>query len=134
MSQTRQSEYAFDERLPLEPVPAGTSLLVTGPSLGGTRELVMGLLGCRSGEGLVLVTTDLGGDAAIDVLEAGGCGYDTSRMAVVDCTAEGGEDRDRNVHAVSGPGDLTGIGIAFSSLYEQLHEGGVERVRTVVES
>jgi hypothetical protein len=31
---------------------------------------------------------------------------------------------------VSAPGDLTGIGIAFSSLYEQLYDGGVERVRT----
>jgi hypothetical protein len=130
MSQTRQPEYAFTERLPLEPVPAGTSLLVTGPSLGGTRELVMGLLGCRPGEGLVLITTDVNGPDAIDVFERGGCAYDTSRMAVVDCTADSNEDRGRNIHSVSAPGDLTGIGIAFSSLYEQLYDGGVERVRT----
>jgi hypothetical protein len=38
------------ETLLLEPVSAGTSLLVTGPSLGGTRELVVGLLACQSGE------------------------------------------------------------------------------------
>lgn len=130
MSQTQQPEYAFPEPLPLEPVPAGTSLLVTGPSLGGTRGLVMELLACREGEGLILVTTDLGGAEAIDAFEGGGCAYDTARMAVVDCTADSRESGGRNIHAVSAPGDLTGIGIAFSSLYEQLYEGGVERVRT----
>lgn len=71
----------------------------------------------------MLVTTDVGGSEAIQSLERGGCAYDTARMAVVDCTADSQEDGQRNVHAVSDPGDLTGIGSAFSSLYEQLYEG-----------
>lgn len=130
MSQTRQPAYTFPESIPLEPVPAGTSLLVTGPSLGGTREFVMRLLACEEGEGLILVTTDRASPEVIESFEGGGCAYDTARMAVVDCTADSRAHAEHNVHAVSGPSDLTGIGIAFSSLYEELYAGGVERVRT----
>jgi hypothetical protein len=129
MSQAQQPTYEFDS-LPLAPVDAGTNLLVTGPSLGGTRELVMRLLTCQSAEGLLLLTTELGGDEAIANYEATGYPYVTSRMAVVDCTRGSQDDDDRNVHAVSAPSDLTGIGIAFSSLYERLYGAGIEKVRT----
>jgi len=129
MSQRQQSTYEFDA-LPLEPVDAGTSLLVTGPSLGGTRELVMGLLACQEGEGLLLLSTDLGGEEAIDQFETNGCAYDTSRMALIDSTENSVDDDGRNVHAVSSPRDLTGMGIIFSSLYEDLYGAGIEQVRT----
>jgi hypothetical protein len=129
MSQKSRNTYEFDS-LPLEPVDAGTNLLVTGPSLGGTRKLVMRLLACHSEEGLLLLTTDLSGDDAIANYEDSGCPYVTSRMAVIDCTQESHEDERRNIHAVSTPSDLTGMGIAFSSLYEKLYGAGVERVRT----
>jgi hypothetical protein len=129
MSQTQQPTYEFDS-LPLDPVPAGTNLLVTGPSLGGTRDLVMRLLTCGAGEGLLLLTTDLGGQDAIANYEASGTTYVTSRMAVVDCTQDSQDDDGRNIHAVSTPSDLTGLGIVFSSLYEQLYGAGIEKVRT----
>jgi hypothetical protein len=130
MSQTGKRQYEFDDALPLEPVPAGTNLLVTGPSLGGTRDLVMRLLTCQSREGLLLLTTDIGAEEAIEDYQSGGCQYDTARMAVVDCTGNSQDDDDRNVHSVSAPSDLTGMGIVFSSLYEQLYDAGIERVRT----
>lgn len=130
MSQTQEPGYEFDDRLPIEPVPAGTNLLVTGPSLGGTRELVMELLACDRPEGLLLLTTDIRGSEVIEQFAARGCQYDRSRMAVVDCTRDGTDDEGQNVHAVSSPRDLTGIGIAFSSLYEELYAAGIERVRT----
>lgn len=129
MSQTQRPTYEFDS-LPLEPIAVGTNLLVTGPSLGGTRNLVMRLLACQPDEGLLLVTTDLGGEQAIADYQENGGQYVTSRMAVVDCTQDSRDDDGRNVHAVSAPSDLTGIGIAFSSLYEQLYGAGIERVRT----
>lgn len=131
MSQTPKPTYEFGS-LPLEPVDAGTNLLVTGPSLGGTRQLVMQLLACQSDEGLLLLTTDLDGAEAIANYEATGCQYVTSRMAVVDCTQDSQTDDVRNIHAVSAPSDLTGIGIQFSSLYEQLYGAGFDRVRTGV--
>jgi len=134
VSQTQQPAYDFPDAIPVEPVPAGTSLLVTGPALGGTRDLLLRLLTCGREEGLVLVTADAHGTDAIAALERAGCAYDTSRMAVVDCTGDGEDDESRNIHTVSAPGDLTGIGIAYSSLYERLYAAGFERVRTGLDS
>lgn len=129
MSQKQQRTYEFDS-LPLDPVPAGTNLLVTGPSLGGTRDLVMQLLTCDADEGLLLLTTDMTGEEAIASYEANGTAYVPSRMAVVDCARNSQNDDGRNIHAVSTPADLTGLGIVFSSLYEQLYSAGIEKVRT----
>jgi hypothetical protein len=130
MSQTQQPKYEFDDALPLEPIAAGTNLLVTGSSLAGTRDLAMRLLACRSSEGLLLLSTDMRGGDAIDQLEANGGEYVTSRMAVVDCMQDSVDDDARNIHAVTAPNDLTGIGIVFSGLYEDLYGAGIERVRT----
>ncbi len=129
MSQTHDGVYEFDS-LPLKPVEAGTNLLVTGPSIGGAQGLAMQLLGCREEEGLLLVTTTADGTEAIADYEQTGPRYNSSRMAVVDCTENSQDDDTRNIHAVGSPSDLTGIGIAFSSLYEKLYGTGVERVRT----
>lgn len=130
MSQTQQPAYEFDDSLPLEPIPAGTNLLVAGSALGGSRDLAMRLLGCSGSEGLLLLSMDLRGNDAIESFEASGCRYDTTRMAVVDCMQDSTDDDARNIHAVTAPSDLTGIGIAFSSLYEGLYSAGIERVRT----
>jgi hypothetical protein len=129
VSQTEQPPYEF-ENLPLEPVPPGTNLLVTGPAMGGLRELMMRLLACESEEGLLVLALDVDADETIENFERGGCLYDPSRMAVIDCTQSGAEDDGRNVYSVSAPSDLTGMGIQFSSLYEQLYEAGFRRVRT----
>jgi len=130
MSQAQRPQYEFHQALPLAPVDPGTNLLVTGPSLGGLRELVARTLACRDGEGLLLLTTDANGADAISTYEAAGCSYEPARMAVVDCTQESVEDERRNVYTVADPGDLTGMGIVFSSLYEQLYDAGIQRVRT----
>jgi len=129
MSQRQQPRYEFAE-LPVEPVPAGTNLLVTGPAMGGLRELLMRLLACESEEGLLVLALDVDGTETIDDYEHTGVLYDTSRMAVIDCTQGGREDDGRNIYSVSTPSDLTGMGIQFSSLYEQLYHAGFERVRT----
>jgi len=132
VSQAQRSAYEFDETLPVEPVAPGTNLLVTGPTLDGLRELVTRLLVCRNSEGLLLLSTDTDGPGVISAYEAAGCSYEPDRMAVVDCTEESVVDEARNVYCVSDPGDLTGMGIVFSSLYEQLYDAGIERVRTGV--
>jgi len=129
MSQVEEPAYEFDD-LPLAPISAGTNLLVTGPAMGGLRELMMRLLSCEDAEGLLVLALDVDGSETIDNFERGGCRYDPSRMAVVDCTQSGVEDDSRNIYSVSTPSDLTGMGILFSSLYEQLYDAGFERVRT----
>jgi len=129
VSQRRPERYEFADSLPLDPVDPGTNVLVTGPALSGMRTLVMRLLACRSDEGLLLLTTDSPGTTAIEQYQSC-CAYDPARMAVVDATRSGTRHEDRNVYGVGDPGDLTGMCIVFSSLYEQLYDAGFEQVRT----
>jgi hypothetical protein len=130
MSQAQKPKYEFDDTLPIDPIAAGTNVLVTGPSLAGTRDIAMALLRCESSEGLLLLSTDMRGGDAIEQYETAAGPYDTTRMAVIDCMQDSTDDDARNVHAVTAPSDLTGIGIAFSGLYEDLYGAGIERVRT----
>ncbi|MFB6150969.1 MAG: hypothetical protein ABEJ40_04100 [Haloarculaceae archaeon] len=128
----QRGHYAFDG-LPVREVPSGTNLLVTGPALGGIRGLVLRMLVRRHPrEGALLVAADTGGAETLSEYEALADDVDPVRVGVVDCTGEGGEDADRNLRTVGSPGDLTGVGIEFSSLYESLHENGATRVRTGV--
>jgi KaiC/GvpD/RAD55 family RecA-like ATPase len=128
----QQSHYGFSD-LPLSEMPAGTNVLVTGPALGGVRDLVLRmLLRQHSREGVVFLAADTSGVETLRAYEALGGDLDRARVGVVDCTEEGIDDGDRNIHAVGSPSDLTGVGIEFSSLYEALHENGARRVRTGV--
>lgn len=129
MSQKSQQIYEFRPNLPLNPVRAGTNVLVTGSGIGGTRELVLQLLTGPEAEGLVYVTTDQNGREAVEAYEQWGDSYDPERMAIVDCTQNSKESEEFNVCSVSSPSDLTGIGMQFSSLYEQLYQAGTEKVR-----
>jgi hypothetical protein len=77
----------------------------------------------------ILLTTDSGAPEAIDKYQPV-CQYDPARMAVVDATQDGIEDEQRSIYCIGDPGDLTGMGIVFSSLYEQLYDAGIRQVRT----
>jgi len=131
MSVQRQT-YSFDG-LPIEAVESGTNILVTGPALGGTRDLVMRMLLRRHArEGALFIAADVNGREAFSEYDALGGEIDLARMGAVDCTEEGVDDESCNVHAVGSPADLTGVGIEFSSLYEHIHTNGAARVRTGV--
>lgn len=124
--------YSFGD-LPLEAVETGTNILVTGPALGGIRDLVMRMLLRRHArEGALLIAADVNGREALSDYEALGGKVDIARMGAVDCTEDGVDDGSCNVHAVGSPADLTGAGIEFSSLYERIHANGAARVRTGV--
>lgn len=129
MDQIQDTRYAFD-RLPLNPVPAGTNVLVTGPSLGGLRQLTMQLLAGSADEGVLLVTADVSASEAIADFRAIGGDTDPSRTCLIDCAQESNSVESDRVQEVATPADLTGIGISFSSLYEQLYDSGTRRVRT----
>lgn len=128
MSQTAESAIEFAD-LPLDPVAPGTNLLVTGPSMGGTRELCLQLLD-DDADGVLIVAADESGPDAIDRFERVARAFEPSRMGVIDCSGRGDEDDGRNVCTVASPADLTGIGIQFSRLFGQLGDTGVPRVRT----
>jgi hypothetical protein len=126
----QQTAYSFDT-LPLEPVECGTNIIVTGPALGGIRDLLLRMV-LRAGpqEGALLVAADHDGEGALSAYERLGGDLDFARVGVVDCTEEGRSDESRNVHAVGSPSDLTGVGIEFSGLYESLVANGASHVRT----
>ncbi|ELZ29585.1 hypothetical protein C475_01511 [Halosimplex carlsbadense 2-9-1] len=128
----QEPTYTF-ESLPLRGVERGTNILVTGPALGGIRELTMRMLLRRhSREGTLFIAADADGRETLSDYEALGGDLDFARVGAVDCTENGADDESCNVHAVGSPADLTGAGIEFSSLYERIHANGAARVRTGV--
>ncbi|PSP95964.1 hypothetical protein BRC91_00175 [Halobacteriales archaeon QS_4_62_28] len=129
MSQANDAGYVF-EGVPLEPVSEGTNILVTGPSLGGLRQLLLGLLAGPSEEGILLVAADVSATEAVGDFKAIGGNVDPSRMCLIDCAQDSSESESEQIHGVATPADLTGIGMSFSQLYEQLHASGTARVRT----
>jgi hypothetical protein len=128
VSQTAESAIEFSD-LPLDPVDPGTNLLLTGPSMGGTRDLCLQLLDSEA-DGILAIAADESGPDAVDRFERVARPFDPSRMGVIDCSGRGDEDQGRNVCTVASPADLTGIGIQFSRLFGHLGETGVPRVRT----
>jgi hypothetical protein len=119
MTPALTTRYEF-ERLPLEPIPAGTNILLSGPSINGTRQLLLELLADNDGnDGVMLVSTDDSAEATAKAFEDAGGVFDTSRTCVLDCTKDG-TSGDGPIREVSSPADLTGIGMEFSSLYESL--------------
>lgn len=130
MSGQPQASYAFADGLPLDPVEPGTNLLITESRVGGTHNVVPSLLVGADYEATVFVTTENTGREMIDLFEDGGGRYMKNRMAVIDCTEGGRESAPLNIKAVGSPSDLTGIGMEFSSLYDQLLSSEIEWVRT----
>jgi hypothetical protein len=128
----QRSHYEF-EGLPLADVDPGTNILVTGPVLGGVRDLVLRMLvRRRPDEGVVFLAADTSGPETLRAYESVGGTVDPACVGVVDCTEEGTDDPGNNIHSVSSPSDLTGVGIEFSSLYESLHANDARQVRTAV--
>lgn len=121
--------FGFDA-VPIEPVPAGTSLMVTGPSLDGLRELLLELLVGSRAEGTLLVAADVDSASATTDFEAVGGDDTPGRLRVVDCSPDVEAADTEYVRHVASPGDLTGIGMEFSALYEAFYADGCTRVRT----
>lgn len=121
--------YVF-ERLPIEPIAAGTNVLISGPALGGTSGVLFDVLGdAGEDEGMLLISADMNGAAAIEEYEAAGRAFDPGRMCVVDCVEHSQEAPNVPVRRVASPSDLTGVGMEFSSLYQSLHGSGLTQVR-----
>lgn len=130
MSQQSETTYAFADGLPLEPVEPGTNLFVTEERVGGTQHVAQSLLIGANYEATVFVTTENTGREMIDLFEDSGGRYMKNRMAVIDCSEDGRSSAPLNIKTVSSPGDLTGVAMEFSSLYDQLLSSEIEWVRT----
>ena len=121
--------YRFAD-LPIDPVPRGTNLLVTGPTLDGLRDLLLELVITQGSEGTLLLAADVDATAAVDSFANVGGDPSPGRVRLVDCSPEVEGESDEYVRRVSNPGDLTGIGMEFSDCYEQFYADGREHVRT----
>lgn len=121
--------YRF-ERLPLADVREGTTVLVTGPRHDGARELGLGMLAGSPGEGAIVVTTNQRASRIADDCARIGIELADDRSAILDCVGDEDADVPARVLPVSGPADLTGIGMRFSDVYVDFKGGGIERVRT----
>jgi len=116
-------------------VAPGTNILLTGPPLAGKSDLGFDVLeaGVPSDDGTIVVSTR---DAAERVLAERRALFEYDPVAVVDGATEhqglSTADADR-VRYVASPEDMTGIGIEFTGLLEELH-GEVERIRVLFSS
>ena len=123
----QDKRYEF-ENLPLNGVGPGTNLLLAGPTLGGTRELLLRLL--LGEDGVVIITADSNARKTLSEFERVGGVVDRERVRVVSCTSEPDDELEEFVTTVGSPGDLTGIGIEYSSQYEAVYARGYDTVRT----
>ncbi|MDS0259436.1 hypothetical protein NDI56_08530 [Haloarcula sp. S1CR25-12] len=127
MATRHHDRYEFGD-LPLNSVDSGTNLLLTGPTHGGTRELLLRLL--LGDDGVLIITADTSARQVLTAFEAVGGAVESERVRVVSCTQERDEELGQFVASVGSPGDLTGIGIEYSGQYEQVYARGYDTVRT----
>jgi hypothetical protein len=134
---TPDSRYEFDPALPLRPVAHGTSVVVRGDSAAAPGDLALRLLSPvpRNAGGTLLIDTDdtsrRTADRWTELTDA-----PASRLAVVSC--DGGRTREPDGLGagvcVSGPDDLTGLGIQYSKLARSFTEGSRGRLRVGLDS
>lgn len=115
----------------LEELPAGTNVAVVGPSMTGKRDLALQLLaaGYQTGDGILCITTDSARTVCND-LERYVDSLDRNRIGVVDTSGSSGQALlDATIENVSSPGDLTGISIGMSKLFQHFQSRGISDIR-----
>lgn len=124
-----EHRYTFDE-LPLESIRTGTTVLLAGPPHAGTRDLGLGMLRRPAEEGAIVITTNRRSRRIADDCQRVGLSLSPDSTAILDCV--GGEDQDvpARILPVSGPSDLTGIGMRYSDVYRKFAAKETEHVRT----
>lgn len=121
--------YQFDG-VPLTGFRPGTSVLVVGPSHAGTRSLAFRMLTGADDEGGILISTNQRAGRIADTWARNGFDLSRKRAAILDCVGDDDDDLPAKVLSVSGPADLTGIGMRYSDVYRDFQQAGIERVRT----
>lgn len=121
--------YTF-KTLPLSELHSGTTVLVAGSPHAGTRDLALRMLVGDPGQGAIVITTNQRSRRIVDDCRRVGLNLSRDTTAILDCV--GGEDNEvpARVLPVSGPSDLTGIGMRYSDVYRQFKRSDIEEVRT----
>lgn len=135
MSSAPGRPYSFPDGVPIEPLPQGTTVLVAGPALSAAEDLVRAMVshGTTVGEGGLMITTNMTCEKLLTACRHTTPALDVSRLGIIDCSGQeiGQVDAGATVKYVSTQQDLTGIGMKFSALYEELYRGATDgRIRT----
>ena len=118
------------QNLPLDGVRPGTTVLVAGPTHGGARSAALRMLAGGAGEGAILVTTNQRAARFVEDCRRAGIAVGEDRAAIIDCVGDEETGVPARLLPVSGPSDLTGIGMRFSDVYMEFKQEGIARVRT----
>lgn len=108
---------SLDERV--DAIPAGSNLLIAGPSMTGKNDLALAALAERHqhDQPIVIVSSDKSADRLLSQVEAVGVPASAEDIYVVDCSGTSGRgsfEESANVKYVSSPSDLTGVGIGIA--------------------
>jgi len=125
--------YRFPD-LPIEPIDAGSTVMVLGPAHSGARRLALRLSAAQAGEGTITITTNARAERVVAKFRQAGLNTDESAIAFVDCVGNDETVEGLPVVCVSSPDDLTGIGMQFSKLYRDRYTSGTRRMRTTLYS
>ncbi len=132
MSRAFEYTFGFPPNLSIAGVPAGTNVLVAGPSDACALDLALALTAPEetSDESALFVSSDEPGEDLLKRFDGIDVEADLARVGVVDCSAESTSNRFVGRHgAIEGPGDLRKIAVEMSTLYETLVERGPAGVR-----
>lgn len=118
-------EYRFGDHLPVDGVPEGTNLLISGPPMTGKCELLLTIL-ASSCDNVVLISTRNEADRVRDDIAATPARAPELEVGVVDCVSEqrnlGTVEESDLTKFVSSPENLTQIGVKFTVLFEQFYD------------
>lgn len=121
---------------PLTEIPPGTTLFVAGAAGDMAHDLALSLIvaGSTPEDQLLLTTTEMASETLLATCEQLNPPVDFTSVEVIDCTDHPPDETrfDAHVESLASPGDLTGLGIKFSVMYETLSDGGSTRVLTGV--
>lgn len=117
--------------LPIEPIPPGTMLVVGSDDVDRAQSLGTFLLsiGCNPDDGMLFVSTDTPGDTLLAQCDRSGLDLDVIDLRVITGAGNAPTDAGSGVTVEeTAPTDLTGLGIKFSVVYENLSAAGSRRI------
>ena len=112
-----------------------SSVLIEGPAMVGKQAIAVDLLATANragGQPIAVTTADTVEQLRTVYREAGG--EDTDRLAVVDCLPGDGGTENEWTRSVGSPGDLTGIAMAVSKVFESISEQRRDGARLLIDN
>lgn len=118
--------------IPFEELPQGDTLFVSSDDVEAARDLVLGIMlaGSTADDRMLLTTNQTASDALLSRCERFEPDLDFTDLTLIDCTDPGqvGDGFDAHVESHRPIDDLTGLGVKFSVMYDDLGRSGGNRV------